>query len=170
MGPTQMGATWNRPSPTELDAIRAALPLIVKSLQPAPTRVLARWVEYLLNRYPRKAEIHGEFAAMDKRMWQTVLGHWPEDVLEAAVAQWCAEERPYPPHVPGEVKVLGEPIMIARRALQDAGVKALGLPEPPVYVEASLMTKLFDAVKRGITAEVASVLKRDARESERRSA
>lgn len=162
-----MAAEWNRPSPADAEAIRSALPQITKSLAPAQPRAIAKWVEYLLNRYPRKAEVHPEFSEMDKRMWVNIIGHWPEDVLEAAVTQWCNEERPFPPRVPGELKALGEPIVVARRQLEAAAVRVLGLPAAPVYVEKGMMTKLLDAMKRGITNEVASVLKQEARAAER---
>ena len=65
---------------------------------------------------------------MDKRMWLDVLGHWPTDVLQAAVNKWCAEDRPFGPNVPGELKPLGEHVIIRRTALKERAERMLSAP------------------------------------------
>lgn len=91
-------------------------PLLFAATQPGRPGDLALWIEFLLSRYTPKPDAPA-FADMDKRIWLRVLGHWPTDVMEAAVTAWCEEKRAFKPQVPGEVKPLGEPILAERRAL-----------------------------------------------------
>lgn len=101
-------------------ALRAAL-------APANGEEVATWVEFLLSRYRARGDAPA-FADMDKRLWVAAVGHWPLDVLEAAVTAWCLEDRPFPPSVPGELKPLGEPIHVARLSLLYRAEKMLAAP------------------------------------------
>jgi hypothetical protein len=102
------------PAPVSDGDLIAAIDAMGALVKPAPIETLALWVEFLLSRYPAKADAP-TFAEMDKRIWAAVLGHWPADVLEAAVTKWCGEAKRYPPSVPGELKPYGEPIIAARQ-------------------------------------------------------
>jgi hypothetical protein len=130
-------------------AIAALTPLVEAALTPAPVEQLALWVQFLIERYRMKPDTPA-FADMDKRMWLTVLGHWPADVLEAAVTQWCSENRPFPPQVPGELKALGEPIYRARAALKTRAARVLALPAPETF-------ERDEGVARGLSALAATL-------------
>ncbi|HWA22310.1 MAG TPA: hypothetical protein VG735_07950 [Caulobacterales bacterium] len=67
------------------------------------------------------------------KIWLHVLGHLPNDVLQAAVLQWAAENRPFPPKIPGEVLALANPVFTARLCrlrLVDHMLRAA--PEPAI--------------------------------------
>lgn len=112
----------------EREAVRIFLPMIRDALKPADPKQVAFWVEFLMSRYRGRPDAPS-FSIVDKQMWLRSIGHWPLDVLEAAITQWCDEERPFAPSVPGEVKALGQPIYNKRRALLGRGEELLLGPD-----------------------------------------
>lgn len=149
----QLEAAWHRPSEIEVAQIKRLLPMLRDSLKPASPKSIALWVEFLLSRYPRREEQHDAFSDMDKRAWLTVLGDWPEDVLQAAVMRWLGDDRPFPPRVPGELKKLGDAIMSARRVLIYAGERVLMLPQPEAAQEPpppDAFQRILNSLKQGL--------------------
>lgn len=110
--------------------VRAMMPAIEQSLQPATANEIALWVEFLRGRYQRRAEDTAVFADMDRMLWLQTLAHWPLDVLQAAVMGWLGADKPFPPKVPGELKAFGEPIMMERRKAKYRAERLLALPAP----------------------------------------
>ncbi len=130
--------------------MRIYLPMIQDALRPAAREAVATWVEFLMSRYRGRPDSPA-FSLMDKQMWLAVIGHWPVDVLQAAVTQWCAEDRPFAPSVPGELKALGEPIYNARRSLNARAQELLRGPDQVArdYVSADDLATLRARLGRG---------------------
>ncbi|WP_167755571.1 hypothetical protein [Vitreimonas flagellata] len=124
--------------------------MIQDALRPAAREAVATWVEFLMSRYRGRPDSPA-FSLMDKQMWLAVIGHWPVDVLQAAVTQWCAEDRPFAPSVPGELKALGEPIYNARRSLNARAQELLRGPDQVArdYVSADDLATLRARLGRG---------------------
>jgi hypothetical protein len=137
------------PEGIDLRAVAAAHEALQRAVTPGDGRCLAIWCQFLIERYRMRPDTPA-FGDMEARVWLTVLGHWPDDVIEAAVVGWCGDNRPFAPAVPGELKPYGEPILIARRALERRA--ALMLSAPPLeekrYVSAAQFAQLGRTLAR----------------------
>lgn len=129
--------TWDQlsnlddwPPGFDIDHVRALRPILQRMMQPARADEIAVQVEFLQSFYRSKPNLP-QFADAEKRAWLAVLGHWPADIMEAAVKQWISEDRAFPPSVPGELKAVGEPIFCARKALFDVSERLLGAKDKP---------------------------------------
>lgn len=147
-------------SPDDQRALAAYADLIREAQTPALATEIGFWCEFVLSRYRARPDTP-VFADLEKHVWLTVLGHWPLAIMQAAVVAWCAEARPFPPAVAGELLVLGQPIY-ARRAttilliehkLEVAGFsprRALGAPAgAPAAETLGPVTRLAGSLSHG---------------------